>query len=74
VANGNGKCVDHRAVDIRLSHLEEAQKQIKNMFWAIVVGLFFALVGIYGDLYAKYTGPTATASEIDMTRTSAKEM
>jgi len=67
MANGNGKCFDHRAVDIRLTHLEEAQKQIKNMFWAIVAGLFFALVGIYGDLYAKYTGPAVAASEIEQT-------
>ena len=57
-------CVEHKAVDVRLSHIEEAVKQIRNMFWAIVIGLFFALVGIYGDLYTKYTGPTAMAQDV----------
>jgi len=60
----NGSCDEHKAVAVRLSHLEEAVKQIKNMFWAIALGLFFALVGIYGDLYTKYTGTSATANEV----------
>jgi len=60
----NDVCVGHGAVAVRLSHLEETVKQIRNMFWAIVVGLFFTLVGVYGDLYTKYTGTPATANEV----------
>jgi hypothetical protein len=46
----NDKCIHHEAVDVRLNHLEDAMRNIKRMFWAIILLLLVNLASNYSGL------------------------
>jgi len=59
----NGKCIHHEAIEVRVGHNEKAIDQVRRMFWAIIVGLFLGLIGIYGNLYTTINGSGVEAHE-----------